>query len=198
MERQGNAQTTPGEHPASSSLGRFCSAPLARLAPTTPAACLLASASPAPGGPDGANSREYRHFFLSDDLSGQASALPLIMGRAAGSQCPRPNGWPGDDPTVRRPRSLCPFSRPGDSLTRLRLSGCSHSSEQPPNPSGTSWLFFPAVRPSPAQARSFRCVFPVSAGLWGAQTGCPCLALLSPCLGRGVAFSHALASLYAS
>jgi len=40
MEREGHSQTAPGEHPASSPLSRLCSAPLARLAPTAPAARL--------------------------------------------------------------------------------------------------------------------------------------------------------------
>jgi hypothetical protein len=40
-----------------------------------------------------------------------------LVARAAGSQCASPHGWPGDDPTVRRPRRLCDFARFGNGLT---------------------------------------------------------------------------------
>ncbi|HEU5384143.1 MAG TPA: hypothetical protein VFV38_52785 [Ktedonobacteraceae bacterium] len=56
MERQYHGQTTPGKHPAPSSVGRHRSTALARLAPTAPAARLPASAPPMPGHPDGADS----------------------------------------------------------------------------------------------------------------------------------------------
>src|SRR6266571_2959712 len=92
MEREDHSQTTPGEHPASPPIGRQFSTPLARLAPETPAARLLALASPAPLGPDATSSGEHFCFFLLDDLSGEARALPLIMGRAASPQCSNGSG----------------------------------------------------------------------------------------------------------
>lgn len=92
MGRKDHGQTAPGERAASSPVGRLCSAPLARLAPTKPSARLPASASSAPLGPDGANFQETLCCFLSDNLSGRAGALSLIMGRAAGSQCSNGSG----------------------------------------------------------------------------------------------------------
>ena len=65
---------------------------LPRLAPTAPAARLPASASPAPGDPDGANSGEDLCFFPSNSFSGPTGAFPLIMGGAAGSQYPNRSG----------------------------------------------------------------------------------------------------------
>src|SRR6185437_3774730 len=87
MERERNAQTAPGEHPASSPLGRLCSTPLARLAPEAPAARLSASASSAPGGSDRASSGKHLRFFLPNDLSGTAGAFSLTVGGAVDAQC---------------------------------------------------------------------------------------------------------------
>ncbi len=117
MEREHHGQTAPGEHPASSPVGRLRSAALARLAPTTPAARLPASASPAPGGPDGASSPHHLCFFPSNALSGPAGALSSVMGRAARSQCSNRSGGADHAHPVRDSRSPGDLSRSGHHLT---------------------------------------------------------------------------------
>lgn len=41
-------------------------------------------------------------------------SLSAFVGREAGSPCAFPHGWTSDDPTVRRPRTLCRLARLGD------------------------------------------------------------------------------------
>ncbi|GHO80651.1 hypothetical protein KSD_84220 [Ktedonobacter sp. SOSP1-85] len=50
-----------------------------------------------------------------------ACSLSAFVGRTAGSQRALSIGWPGDDPTVRRPRRLCHLARTGGGLTRRIL-----------------------------------------------------------------------------
>lgn len=137
MERQRHGQTAPGEYPASSACRRIGSAPLARLAPTAPAACLSASASPAPGDPDRASSPQNLCFFSSDDLSDRAGALSLIMGRAAGSQCSNGSGGADHALPFRDSRPPGDLSRPVHCLTPpLPTESHPHLSEKPISPGG--------------------------------------------------------------
>lgn len=80
MEWEHNDQTAPGERPAPSPGGGIGSSALARLEQTAPATGLFASAPPTPGDPDGTSPPQSGCFLPSDDLSGRARALPLVMG----------------------------------------------------------------------------------------------------------------------
>lgn len=120
MERENHGQTAPGEHSASPPADRLCSPALARLAPTAPAACLPAFTSPVSLGPGGARSQENRCFFPSDDLSGEARALPLIMGPTAGSQCSNRSGRADYTDPIRDSRHSGNLSRPDHCLTPLQ------------------------------------------------------------------------------
>jgi len=42
--------------------------------------------------------------------------LSPLLGSAAGTQCPSPNGWPGDNPPLWRPHMLCHLARFSDGL----------------------------------------------------------------------------------
>jgi hypothetical protein len=101
--------------------GGSASLRLRGLAPTTPAACLSASASPAPLGPDGSGSGETLCFIPSDALSGRAGALSLVLAGAAGSSRPNRSGRAHLSHAFRDSRPPGVLPRTGHRLTPFNL-----------------------------------------------------------------------------
>src|SRR2546426_1682235 len=126
MAWQSRHQASSGECAAASTRRRFCAPVLEGLESSAPSTCMHVFASSATrGGPGGArdlcqSSRQAFTFF-----PGRACTLSALVGRTAGSQCPLPNSWPGDDQTVRRPRRLCYLARLGDGLTFASVASVS-------------------------------------------------------------------------
>src|SRR5260221_1801294 len=72
-----------------------------------------------------------------------AGALSADVSRAAGSQCSRFHSWAGDHQTMRRPRSVCRFARPGTSVTQRVIANVgSPVSDWHASPRESTWLLF--------------------------------------------------------
>ena len=114
MAGASDCQAAPGELAAASARGPLGSSVLERLEPpTAPPRLHAVVASPTPRSADRTGSLGQPSGLACTSFSCPAGALPPLVGRAAGSQCPCPNGWSDNDQTLRRPGKLCHFARFG-------------------------------------------------------------------------------------
>ena len=88
MEWFCDGKAASGERAVTSAPGGFCPAPLARLEPQSPPACLYpARAAPTPRSEPVASRRHFAPQRGRDPLPCAARALASLVGRAARSQC---------------------------------------------------------------------------------------------------------------
>jgi hypothetical protein len=101
------------------------------------------SSSPARRGADRTGSFCRSNAPICASVPCATGALSADVSRAAGSQCSRFHSWAGDHQTVRRPRSVCRFARPGTSVTqRVMARIASLVSDWHTSPSESTWLLF--------------------------------------------------------
>jgi hypothetical protein len=148
MAWEGCHQAPSSERAAAPAPHRFCSPPLEGLEPEASSTRVHAApARPTPRSAGRTDPLGQPGCLTFAPFPCAAGSLPTLVARAAGSQCASPHGWPGDDPTVRRPRRLCDFARFGNGLTLPRLPRPSLFSDRHASLSGASWPFFPAFPP---------------------------------------------------
>src|SRR5207247_3455201 len=102
---------------AASAPGRPRAAPLAGLEPQRATTCLSAPRARPTGRGEPVAFRRFAARYGRDPLPRAARALASLVGRAARSQCARPNRESGDDPIVRHSSTLCHLARVGDGVT---------------------------------------------------------------------------------
>lgn len=144
MARQRHSEAASGER-AVASIGRRVSPhPLEGLEPQAASAGVYAtSSSPTRGGADRTGSFYRSNAPTCTAVPCAAGALSADVSRAAGSQCSRFHSWAGDHQTVRRPRSVCRFTRPGTSVTQRVIANVgSPVSDWHASPRESTWLLF--------------------------------------------------------
>lgn len=118
MEWRRHRETAPGQYPAASAAGGFCSPALALLPPQRASTGLHAArATPAPRGEPLTTRHRKGLHRERDPLPCAASPFVALVARAAGSQCASSNNWSRHDQTLRHPGTLCCLARVGDRLT---------------------------------------------------------------------------------
>ncbi len=153
MEWRRHRETAPGQYPAASAAGGFCSPALALLPPQRASTGLHAArATPAPRGEPLTTRHRKGLHRERDPLPCAASPFVALVARAAGSQCASSNSWSRHDQTLRHPGTLCCLARVGDRLTtRLPTTPLLPSRTTSPlrvvSCGLFSWLFFPHLLP---------------------------------------------------